>query len=176
LHTRRCEVAYSDALFRLTARLIARRDALRRTLDDDLSRFRRFSEGEGVGDSVDAADKCADDEICSQLVELESRELLQIERALERIAAGVYGRCELCGARIPAARLSALPYTTTCIDCQRKSERQWPRHTPRADLKPWARLVDSAFDEIEDDTEIDARELDTGFATAARHSLLHAMA
>ena len=106
-------MARKDALLRLTSRLIARRDALRKALNGDLDSFRRFSELNAVGDNVDAAVDSANDEICSQLVEIESRELGQIEHALQRIGAGVYGRCEFCGGKISEARLNALPYTNT---------------------------------------------------------------
>ena len=41
-----------------------------------------------VGDNVDAAVDTANDEISSQLVEIESRELGQIEHALQRIVEG----------------------------------------------------------------------------------------
>ena len=116
-------MARKDALLRLTSRLIARRDALRKALNGDLDSFRKFSELNVVGDNVDAAVDSANDEICSQLVEIESRELGQIEHALQRIAAGVYGRCEYCGGKIAEARLNALPYTNSCIDCQRENER-----------------------------------------------------
>ena len=116
-------MARKDALLRLTSRLIARRDALRKALNGDLDSFRKFSELNAVGDNVDAAVDSANDEICSQLVEIESRELGQIEHALQRIAAGVYGRCEFCGGKIAEARLNALPYTNSCIDCQRENER-----------------------------------------------------
>ena len=75
-------MARKDALLRLTQRLIARRDALRKALNGDLDSFRKFSELNAVGDNVDAAVDCANDEICSQLVEIESRELGQIEHAL----------------------------------------------------------------------------------------------
>ena len=75
-------MARKDALLRLTSRLIARRDALRKALNGDLDSFRKFSELNAVGDNVDAAVDCANDEICSQLVEIESRELGQIEHAL----------------------------------------------------------------------------------------------
>ena len=63
------------------------------------------------------------DEISSQLAEVESRELASIENALERMKDGKYGQCEVCGGRIPMARLNALPYATVCIDCQRELER-----------------------------------------------------
>lgn len=44
----------------------------------------------------------------------------QIEIALERIRKGQYGQCEHCGKPISAARLRALPYASTCIQCQEK--------------------------------------------------------
>lgn len=45
-----------------------------------------------------------------------------IERALERMERGEYGRCEGCGQQIQEERLEALPETALCIDCQQKTE------------------------------------------------------
>jgi DnaK suppressor protein len=145
-------------------RLSARRDALRRTLDSDLGRFGQVSEESGVGDHADAAVDSSNDEIRSQLVEIESQELGQIEQALQRIAPGVYGRCEFCGGKIPATRLNALPYANLCIDCQRASER--PGHTtePRPDPERWVNGLEDSMEEDEDSVPID---LD-GFATNVR--------
>ena len=78
----------------------------------------------------------ANDEICSQLAEIESRELGQIEHALQRIVDGVYGRCEFCGGKIAEARLNALPYTNSCIDCQRENERTGQLGLLEPDAKP----------------------------------------
>ena len=39
----------------------------------------------------------------------------KVERALARIDAGSFGRCETCGAAIEAERLDALPYATLCL-------------------------------------------------------------
>jgi len=44
------------------------------------------------------------------------------ESALERAASGKLGVCEHCGGRIPSARRRALPGTTQCIRCAKKSE------------------------------------------------------
>ncbi|WP_026370208.1 TraR/DksA C4-type zinc finger protein [Kallotenue papyrolyticum] len=52
------------------------------------------------------------------------RELQQIEHALERIDAGVYGLCEVCQQPIPAERLDARPYATLCITHQRQRDAQ----------------------------------------------------
>jgi DnaK suppressor protein len=75
------------------------------------------------GDVIDAALDSAQDEISSQLAEVESRELTHIETALERMRKGNYGACEGCGSAIPLARLQALPYATMCIQCQREAEK-----------------------------------------------------
>ena len=40
-----------------------------------------------------------------------------IDNALAHIKAGTYGSCSICGEKIAEARLKALPYVTTCIDC-----------------------------------------------------------
>jgi len=114
-------MARKDLVLKLHATLVLRRDALRKALAGDLSLLKSLPEQTG-GDVVDAALDAASDEISSQLAEVESRELAQIESALERIREGNYGLCEVCGCKIPQARLTALPYAMTCIDCQRASE------------------------------------------------------
>ena len=115
-------MARKDALSNLRAILIRRRDALRSALAGDLSLLKELR-SESPGDVIDAAYDTAQDEISSQLAEVESRELASIENALERIKAGVYGLCEVCNCKIPMARLTALPYATMCISCQRDLER-----------------------------------------------------
>jgi DnaK suppressor protein len=49
--------------------------------------------------------------------------LRRIERALERIEAGTYGRCARCGREIPVERLEARPWAKYDIECQRELER-----------------------------------------------------
>lgn len=113
-------MARKDALLRLHKRLIAKRDALRDKLAEE-GRLEEPPRGAG-GDVGDAAIDGAQNELNSQLKALESRELVQIERAIELIREGRYGRCEVCGGRIPIARLKALPYTLMCVECQRLQE------------------------------------------------------
>ena len=115
-------MARKDSLQNLRAILVRRRDALRSALAGDLSLLKELR-SESPGDVVDAAYDSAQDEISSQLAEVESRELAHIENALERMQEGKYGQCEVCGGKIPLARLNALPYATMCIDCQREVER-----------------------------------------------------
>jgi len=153
-----------DALLRLTAQLISRRDALRKTLSGDLDTFRKVSETNGVGDDVDAAVDSATDEIFSQLVEIESKELAQIERALERIGAGACGLCEFCGGKIPEARLNALPYTTSCINCQRAIESYGHFRVMHPDSKQWAKVHEEPIDEDEAMARTKLGELEFGIS------------
>ena len=103
-------------------RLIGRRDALRRALAGDMSLLRAEHDESG-GDEIDAAIATEQAELRSQMLNFESRELAQIESALERIKHGRYGRCETCEEPIAAMRLKALPYATECISCARRDER-----------------------------------------------------
>ncbi|MFC9842629.1 TraR/DksA family transcriptional regulator [Streptomyces sp. NPDC060223] len=43
--------------------------------------------------------------------------LTELDRALERLERGAYGRCERCGEPIPAERLEVRPAATTCVPC-----------------------------------------------------------
>ncbi|ROR00404.1 TraR/DksA family transcriptional regulator [Streptomyces sp. 2132.2] len=51
----------------------------------------------------------------------------ELDRALERLGHGEYGRCESCGTTIPPERLEARPAATTCVTCAGHR----PRHDPR---------------------------------------------
>lgn len=114
-------MARKDALLKLHQVLVKRRDALRQALAGDLSLLKELRDQQG-GDVVDFALDSAQDEISSQLAEVESRELSQIDGALERMRDGRYGVCDSCEKPIPLARLQALPYALSCIDCQREME------------------------------------------------------
>jgi DnaK suppressor protein len=143
-----------DAILNMRQVLIRRRDALRKALAGDLSQLKELG-AQASGDVVDAALDCAQDEISSQLAEVESRELARIENALERMRRGQYGVCEGCGANIPMARLNALPYATSCIKCQREAERDGTGGAADVD---WSRLLDTSPGDAElsiNDIELD---------------------
>jgi DnaK suppressor protein len=116
-------MARKDSVANMREVLIARRDALRKALKGDLSALKDLRE-QSSGDVVDFALDSAQDEINSQLAEVESRELTSIDLALERMREGTFGLCEGCGNSIPLIRLQALPYATCCINCQQELERQ----------------------------------------------------
>jgi DnaK suppressor protein len=112
-------MARKDALLRLHERLVAKRDALRRKLANDLT----INEVTTTGDEADAANDGAQNELNTQLAALESRELVQVERAITLIRQGRYGVCEVCEQAIPIERLKALPFTPVCVTCQRMQEK-----------------------------------------------------
>jgi len=143
-----------DAILTLRQILMKRRDALRKALAGDLSLLRELN-AQASGDLVDAALDSVQDEISSQLAEVESRELARIEYALERMHEGQLGLCEGCATHIPMARLHALPYATYCIKCQREMERQGAASASEVD---WSRLLDMPGNDAElsiNDIEID---------------------
>jgi DnaK suppressor protein len=161
-------MARKDALLRLHARLVARRDALRKALNGDQDSFRELAALDVVGDNVDAAVDNANDEISSQLVEIESRELSQIEHALKRIVDGVYGRCEFCGGKIAEARLNALPYTNSCIDCQRENERTGQSFRAAGDSTRWEKVYDKSVDEHDHDSTINLSDYEMDLSESGR--------
>ena len=56
-------------------------------------------------------------------VQRDAGELQDIAAALERMRAGTYGKCVVCGAVIPEARLDAYPTAKRCIHCQEAHEK-----------------------------------------------------
>lgn len=131
-------MARKDSIQKMKEILIIRRDALRNALMGDLSMLNELREQTG-GDEVDAALDAAQNEISSQLAEVESRELANVEVALDRIRSGNYGKCDGCNDSIPLARLQALPYATFCIECQREMEKTGEIPSAADD---WGRVVD----------------------------------
>jgi DnaK suppressor protein len=109
-----------QSLLQLQKSLIAQSRALRRKLSENLDLSQTHDEG--AVDELEVAADGSQHEINSQLAALESRELSQIEHAIQRIRKGRYGICEKCEGKIPLARLKALPFTQLCIKCQRRME------------------------------------------------------
>ena len=140
-------MARKESLQSLRDILLKRRDALKKALAGDLSLLKELRE-QSKGDVIDFALESAQDEINSQLAEVESRELTNIDAALERMKQGSYGKCDLCRSNIPLARLQALPYATCCISCQRKLEEN-------PDLSEWRNLLDTGDTAKMSDMEVE---------------------
>lgn len=116
-----------DEIFKIRQLLVKRGDFLCGVVREELTMLRHQT----GGDVADLASDSAQDELNSQLAEVESRELLEIDTALKRIEEGQYGVCGQCGRPIPLARLKAVPYASLCIDCQRRTENE-PTRSPAA--------------------------------------------
>jgi len=149
-------MARRDALLRLHKTLVARSAALRKSLAGELADLR--SSKTESGDSADVAFDAGSEEISTQLAELEARELSQIERALARIKQGTYGICEGCQCKIPVARLNALPYSTTCVDCQREME-MYPNWESGSGGRDWEKLYSSRTSP-EEDKEVNLSQIE----------------
>ena len=120
----------SQDILRFRQLLRKRRDALRASLAWDLSLLQQPADGDG--DGADLAIDSEQDELNARLAEIESRELAEIEKALELMERGRYGVCEGCRKDIPTTRLQAVPHATLCIRCQREAEKVLPFGGPPA--------------------------------------------
>jgi DnaK suppressor protein len=150
-------MARREALLRLHKSLLTRRDELRRKLADDL-RSLRNTQADSTGDAADVAFESGSDEMASQLAELDSRELGQIDRALARLKQGTYGVCESCQGKIPVGRLNALPFCTLCIECQREMEK-YPGWIDQGSIVSWDRVFDTA-PPLEEQREVDLSQIE----------------
>jgi DnaK suppressor protein len=57
-------------------------------------------------------------------LERSSNQLREVDTALQRIAAGVFGICIDCEEGIGAKRLAAVPWAPRCIVCQERADRE----------------------------------------------------
>ncbi len=74
-------------------------------------------------DEIDTAVAESSLSFSGQLWGRERRLLNKIEKTLEKIDQGTYGKCEGCGDEIEARRLAARPVASLCIACKDEQER-----------------------------------------------------
>ena len=113
-------------------------DATRDRLRAELERHRAFLRDEIGSQGADAdsddvtfvddagfADRGRSSEERSQVIAVVRAlrsNLRDVERALQKMETGAYGRCERCGSPIAVERLEALPWAVLCIDCKQRGE------------------------------------------------------
>jgi DnaK suppressor protein len=108
--------AYKATLFHLRSRLVREVGLAEEALRDDASPPGEVSTV--PTHPADAAVEGVDEQIL--IAQNEEQLLAQVEAALERIEAGIYGTCQNCNRAIAKERLDALPYTASCIQCARQ--------------------------------------------------------
>jgi len=70
--------------------------------------------GKRIGDgTAEAVERISTTAVARRL----SATATEVDRALERLSTGTYGTCETCGDPIPAERLEAIPWASTCVSC-----------------------------------------------------------
>ena len=101
----------------LQGRLLARRHTL---LAETRSQIVSRNPGRSSvpADLLDMATDSLETEMAFRIAEIRCSEVTQIDDALQRMSEGTYGICESCEARIPAARLRAVPAACMCVSCQ----------------------------------------------------------
>lgn len=79
--------------------------------------------GQRVIEPIDEAQKEDLARLIQKLDERGKAEIKEINLALDRMATGTYGICELCGKSIPSKRLEVLPATRLCRKCAHNFEK-----------------------------------------------------
>ena len=77
-----------------------------------------------IREDEDGSDACLRLHNLNQ-VDSHNKIVQKIDEALQRIADGTYGICEMCGQLIRKPRLMNLPFVLTCMECQTAMESQY---------------------------------------------------
>jgi DnaK suppressor protein len=97
-------------------RLQARRSELRQRLERvEVDRSHR--QAPLSADFGEQANESGNDEVLTAIGGSAGDELARIDHALQRMHAGLYGRCEKCNDPIDLQRLRAVPEAVTCRAC-----------------------------------------------------------
>lgn len=104
-------------------------DALRQKQNELLDSFERDKAAgnaqpdDGIQDLADKAASAYSKELNFSLSDGERNVLMLIDEAFARIKEGTFGICTNCQNTIGEKRLTAVPWTSFCIDCQELQEK-----------------------------------------------------
>jgi DnaK suppressor protein len=104
-------------------RLLARQ----KELEDSLVRQNENALDSGVSDVQDEIDQVTTSTAKALSLSVGTREadaLANVRSALDRLEAGTYGYCVVCGKEIEPARLRAVPETPYCIEHANEAEKE----------------------------------------------------
>jgi DnaK suppressor protein len=110
-------------LSKVREHLLETKSRLLNEIDTELRAEREGNKDEGR-DAYDLASEERDREISFILSDRERVKIKEIDDALERITDSSYGVCDSCGLEIAEERLSAMPFSRLCRDCQQDQERE----------------------------------------------------
>lgn len=99
---------------------------MRQELLDDAARSYAESQNlgkDGVPDIGDMSSNSYNQEVLMNLSNAQRRAAADIDAALERITAGVYGLCARCEEEISARRMEVRPFSRYCIECKSEVEK-----------------------------------------------------
>ena len=95
---------------------------------EDVDRARRETYSALAGPVTDVGDRASADvlaDLGNAEISRDVREIAELEAALARIDAGIYGYCADCRAEIDFERLRAYPAASRCTPCQVIHERTY---------------------------------------------------
>jgi DnaK suppressor protein len=107
----------------LQQRLLDMKAKLLEEMELESKAEREGNKDEGL-DTYDLASEERDREISFILSDRERSKVKHIDDALARMEEGSYGVCDACGLEIAEERLTAMPFTRLCRDCQQDQERE----------------------------------------------------
>ena len=105
--------------------LRTRRIAMEKRSQEVLDSMRARRAGlhiEPAAELLDSLQLAADREFEMEHLNRESEELSLVQRALDAMRAGVYGRCVDCEEEISSKRLKVVPWAVRCLACQQRTE------------------------------------------------------
>ncbi|MFA5250132.1 MAG: TraR/DksA family transcriptional regulator [Parachlamydiales bacterium] len=105
-------------------RLVQMRRQITHSIQGTKEEVKELDQSKGY--SQHQADEGTDDFGRTVSLELSNKELFilkQIDRALEKIADGTYGVCDISGEEIARARLEAIPYAVMTVKSQEMMEK-----------------------------------------------------
>lgn len=100
-------------------------DEIENITKNTLKTSQRDASGDLSGYTLHMADVATDHydrEFSLGIASAEQRSIYEIDEALKRIEDGSYGLCLTCERPISKKRLTAVPHTKYCVDCQEKEE------------------------------------------------------
>jgi RNA polymerase-binding transcription factor DksA len=108
---------------------------------------------------ADAGSDAYDRDFALSLLSQEQDALYEIEEALKRIEAGVYGICEMSGKPIPHPRLEAIPFARCTVECQSQIEKEKKGHDRWETNAQFMDNVETFYEEEEETEDEDPDKL-----------------